>query len=502
MCGFVGSIPKDDQNRISVCLQRIAHRGPDSRTVVETPKATLGHARLSILDVEGGDQPMQDQEAWIVFNGEIYNYQSLRRELPGHYRTESDTETLLRQYQNFGPQAVEKLDGMFSFVVAGEEIFMARDPIGIKPLYYARRDGRMYFASEVKALLPLADGIQEFPAGSWWHSSRGWGDFFDLQRYRSSEVISNRQPGPADYARIHRTVSEAVRKRLIADPDVPVGVSLSGGLDSSIIAALARHDKETLDTFVVGMAGSEDIARSKEVARFLGTKHHVYTYNFDEMLGALEEVIYYLESYDAALVRSAIPNFFLARLASETVKVILTGEGADELFAGYDYLHSVEDPSFLHNELLQITSRLHNTNLQRTDRMTMAHGIEGRVPFLDRAVVDLAFSLPADWKLVQPTRLEKDLLRVAFKKDLPGKIVYRPKQKFSHGAGSFELMAEFSKDCISDQEFHQFKEEHPELGLRSKEELYYYYIFRDKFGERIPPDLVGRTRSITHSELQ
>jgi asparagine synthase (glutamine-hydrolysing) len=317
VCGFVGSFPQEERKKIEACLTQIAHRGPDARRVVEIPQATLGHARLSILDVDSGHQPMEAGESWIVFNGEIYNYQSLRKDTAAEYQTASDTEAILQQYQALGPQAVQKLDGMFSFVIVDEEIFMARDPVGIKPLYYAHHYGRMYFASEVKALLPVTDRIKEFPAGFWWHSRHGWGNFFEFGRYQQASQGSIDGPSKKDYVQIRETLQAAVQKRLLADPDVPVGVSLSGGLDSSIVAALARRCKTQLDTFVVGMQGSEDIARSEEVARFLGTKHHIYVYTLKEMLDALPEVIYHLESYDAALVRSAIPNYFLARLASE-----------------------------------------------------------------------------------------------------------------------------------------------------------------------------------------
>jgi asparagine synthase (glutamine-hydrolysing) len=501
MCGFVGSIPQDEHEKISACLSQIAHRGPDERQVVKTPHATLGHARLSILDVESGHQPMQSDRNWIVFNGEIYNYRSLRKKTAAAYQTESDTEVILTQYQQLGLQVVHNLDGMFSFVIIGEDVFMARDPVGIKPLYYAWHAGHMYFASEAKALLPVTHQVKEFPAGYAWHSRYGWQDYFQFDRYRQPGRVSPSQPGERDYARIRKVVQAAVQKRLIADPDVPVGVSLSGGLDSSIVAALARRFKENLDTFVVGMEGSEDVARSQEVARFLGTNHHKYVYTLTEMLDALPQVIYHLESYDAALVRSAIPNYFLARLASERVKVILTGEGADELFAGYEYLRAVEDPQALHRELWYITSLLHNTNLQRTDRMTMAHGLEGRVPFLDREVIDLAFSLPPAWKLVGPGRPEKDLLRRAFADALPPAIVRRPKQKFSRGSGSMEILAQLAHTRISDDEFRRQTGAHPELNLRSKEELYYYYLFRDAFGESYPLELVGRTHSVTREEL-
>jgi asparagine synthase (glutamine-hydrolysing) len=280
-----------------------------------------------------------------------------------------------------------------------------------------------------------------------------------------------------------------------------VGVSLSGGLDSSIVASLARETKETLDTFVVGTSQSEDIGASQQVADHLGTRHHRYTYTFDEMLKALPDVIYHLESFDAPLVRSAIPNYFLARLASDHVKVMLTGEGADELFAGYEYLKPITDPETLNDELRVITARLHNTNLQRTDRMTMAHGLEGRVPFLDTQMIEMAFDLPAHWKLQAPDWPEKELLRRAFADMLPEMIVRRPKQKFSDGAGSIDLLAQHAEETIADTEFARERELTEQVILRSKEELLYYRIFQDVFGDELSPDIVGTTRSITLDEL-
>jgi asparagine synthase (glutamine-hydrolysing) len=292
-----------------------------------------------------------------------------------------------------------------------------------------------------------------------------------------------------------------VHKRLIADPGVPVGVSLSGGLDSSLIAALARQGRSKLDTFVVGMESSEDVARSRQVAAALGTSHHVYIYTFEEMLEILPRVIYHLESFDAALVRSAIPNYFLARLAAETVRVILTGEGADELFGGYAYLRDVSDPQAFQRELLTITGSLHNTNLQRTDRMTMAHGIEGRVPFLDREMVRLALSLPPQLKFHGRGRPEKAILRQAFSGLLPEDVLQRPKQKFSQGAGSMDRMAEHARRTISDEDFQRACAAYPEARLQSKEELLYFRIFQEQFGGRVHPSAVGRTRSVTPLEL-
>lgn len=502
MCGIIGSFPIENQSFIENGLQRVAHRGPDALRQIETQYGSLGHARLAILDVAEGHQPMTDGKRWIVFNGEIYNYAALQSQLGGTFVTQSDTEVILRCYAEKGIDCPALLDGMFAFaIIDGGTLFLARDPIGIKPLYYASVQGVLYFASEIKALLPFATNIQEFPAGYSWHSKFGF-HCYDLFAKQNPERTQGTPDSlPVTEKLIQESLLNAVTKRLISDPGVPVGISLSGGLDSSIIAALASRVKERVDTFAVGMAGSEDLSAAQVMASFLNTHHHSYTYTFAEMLKALPEIIYHLESYDAALIRSAIPNYFLARLASDHVKVILTGEGADELFAGYEYLRSYQDLDALHHELWTITSNLHNTNLQRTDRMTMAHGIEGRVPFLDRNVIDMVFRIPAEWKAPGKDRIEKGLLRKSFSETLPAQIVWRTKQKFSKGTGSADLMADFARNQIADTEFQVERDAFKEAGIRSKEELMYYRIFREQFGENVPNKIIGRTRSITANEL-
>jgi asparagine synthase (glutamine-hydrolysing) len=442
---------------------------------------------------------MSDGVRTIIFNGEIYNYQSLTAEVTGPLTTTSDTEVVLALYRTYGPDCVKRLDGMFAFAILdGDNLFLARDPIGIKPLYYARRDGKIHFASEIKALEDFTDSVQEFPPGYYWHSKEGFKRYYRLADLKAVREPTSEWAKEEDIAEIRATIDAAVQKRMIADDGVPVGVSLSGGLDSSIIAALAKSTRGTLDTFAVGMPLGEDLPASRSVADYLGTRHHVLMYTFEDMLKALPEVIYYLESYDAALVRSAIPNYFLARLASNEVKVILTGEGADELFAGYEYLRDVRQPDLLQKELWTIMAGLHNTNLQRTDRMTMAHGIEGRVPFLDQSVVELAFRLPPAWKAPWHNRPEKELLRRAFADMLPDEIIERPKQKFSQGTGSGQLMADYANRKISDSDF---AAERKKLNLRSKEELLYYRLFKDHYGDRIPDGVIGRTRSVMPAEL-
>lgn len=445
---------------------------------------------------------MEQDGSWIVFNGEVYNYQKLRKLLPHPPKTKSDTEVVLHLYNHLGPESISLLDGMFAFAIKdGSSLFLARDPLGIKPLYYVVVNGTLYFASEIKALCEISDEVKEFPPGHWWHTDYGLKKYFTINNesifntHRSGNSLDEILP------EIKKILQQAVQKRMIADPDVPVGVSLSGGLDSTLVTAFAKQVKEQLNTFVVGMAGSTDIAASWEAAEYLKTSHHVYEYTFNEMVDALPEVIYHLESFDAPLIRSAIPNFFLAKLASDHVKVILTGEGADELYAGYQYLHPITDPEKLQSELFTITRNLHNTNLQRADRMTMAHGLEARVPFLDKQFVDFSLALPPKWKLRPNEWVEKEILRRACQGVIPENLLYRSKKKFSDGAGSIDLLADYAHQQISDQEFTSHQDIVDTAGIRSKEELLYYQIFQSMFNHRITANVVGRTRSITGSEL-
>ncbi|HEX5836459.1 MAG TPA: asparagine synthase-related protein, partial [Anaerolineales bacterium] len=320
----------------------------------------------------------------------------------------------------------------------------------------------------------------------------GWHKYYQLE-----ETIRPFEGAEPDLLpAIKSSLRSAVHKRLLAD--VPVGVSLSGGLDSSIVTALAREETEKLHSFAVGVEGSPDLAAARRMSNYLGTVHHEYVYSTQDMVRALPDVLYYLESFDPALVRSAIPNYFLAKLAAEYVKVILTGEGADEVYAGYDYLAQFNDPLDLQDEMLHITQALHNTNLQRADRMSMAFGLEARVPFLDVQSVALAMGIPADWKL-HGQRVPKSLLRQAFAGDLPAEIVNRPKAKFSKGAGSSELIAEEAVERISDQEFASERERLRKdwsYRLENKEALYYYRLLREFYDDPWILPTMGRSRSL------
>jgi asparagine synthase (glutamine-hydrolysing) len=497
MCGIAGSYRGSSPEHVQRMVERLRHRGPDGAGTTDTAAGSLGHTRLAILDIAGGHQPLGDGRTWISFNGEIYNHQDLRRRYLGDraLRTRTDTEVILHLYALLGPQCVTHLDGMFAFaIISGGELFLARDPLGIKPLYVGAHGATLYFASEIKALAEVTDDIHEFPPGCWCHSAHGETRYYTISAAQASEPVAT-EAQACDA--IRTTLGAAVQKRLMAD--VPVGISLSGGLDSSIVALLAREGLERLDTFAVGVAGSDDLAAAREMARFLGTRHHELVYTANDVLSALPEVIYYLESCDPALVRSAVANYFLARLASDHVKVFLTGEGADELYAGYAYLSAIREPTTLHAELMRITGALHNTNLQRADRMSMAYGLEARVPFLDSGSVALALGLPAAWKLCGPDRPEKTLLRQAFADRLPAAIASRPKQKYAAGAGSANIMATLAEVRVSDAEFARERERLQarwNYRLANKEALHYYQVMRQFYrDEWILPEM-GQSRSL------
>lgn len=495
MCGIIGMHGSDDEKLALAMLRHVAHRGPDGQGILSTGHGILGHARLAIIDVEGGVQPMRRGCLAIAFNGEIYNHRQLASEhlrgVPMH--TRSDTEVLLALYERMGPSMVALLQGMFAFAILdGEHLFLARDPLGIKPLYHGRQGDVHCFASEIRALGEATDEVGTFPPGHWYHSQKGWHRFYSVPR--GTHAFEGTRLDALDS--IRQVTGRAVRKRMLAD--VPVGVCLSGGLDSSIIALHASQMVPTLHTFAVGMEGGADLAAARTVASFLGTRHHELVYTGQQMIDALPVVVRHLESCDAALMRSAVPNHFLAQLASRHVKVVLTGEGADELYAGYDYMARFTTPESLHEELLHVIEALHHTNLQRADRIPMAHGLEARVPFLDIESVALALSFPAAWKL-HGGSVPKQLLREAYRGLLPEEIVDRPKMKFSRGAGSWEHMRMHAEQMVSDElleiEKARIEARHPGV-IPNKETLLYHHHLRGHLKDSWIFPNTGASRSL------
>jgi len=476
MCGVAGIWGAVEIETVETMMERLGHRGPDDRGVFVSPDGSgvLGHTRLSIMDPERGHQPLfsEDRSKAIVANGEIYNFPFLLPELSKRHAfgTKNDSEAIVHLYEELGTDTVTQLDGMYAFLLAdGANLFAARDPVGIKPLYYGRKDEALLFASEIKALSPHCDAVQEFPPGTTYDARRGFQTF-----YAVPEVAPEDMPLEDCLREIRETVERAVVKRLMSD--VPVGAFLSGGLDSSIIAAIARRHVDRLHTFSVGTGESSDLMAARVVASHIGSIHHEYILTEREIREKLPEIIYSLESFDQDLVRSAIPCYFTSRLASDFVKVILTGEGADELYAGYSYYKDIDDPAALNRELRRSVSAMHNINLQRVDRMTMAHSIEGRVPFLDLTSIRLGQRIPPRYKLSGPDRTEKWILRKAFEDLLPREIAWRVKQQFDEGSGVAALQ---ERAASRDDDGRRYARDG--VAIRSTEEAAYFDIFLSVF---------------------
>jgi len=500
MCGISGVWGQVNGHSVRHMMEKQAHRGPDGKGIfTEKNRGVLGHRRLSIMDPEGGSQPIynENQSAVIVANGEVYNHLALRRQLEARHRfgTTSDTETILHLFEERGLEAARNLDGMFAFAVAEDDaLFLARDPIGIKPLYYGvqnegQPDQAFYFASELKALADWADNAYEFPPGTVYHSERGFSTYYTVPALAPQGFSLE-----ARLKALRQTLEEAVAKRLMSD--VPLGAFLSGGLDSSIIAALARRHMDELHTFSVGIEGSPDVEAARLVAKHIDSIHHEYLYTPQEVMAKLPEIIYHLESFDQDLVRSAIPCYFCSRLAADHVKVILTGEGADELFAGYTYYKDIHDSSDLHQELHRSVTALHNLNLQRVDRLTMAHGIEGRVPFLDTTLIELAQAIPPELKLLTDSagrRTEKWILRKACEDLLPPEIVWRDKAQFDEGSGTVDLLPALIQAATEKMDIPAYTSRYADSRLRSAEESFYHKLLVDAFGRpQIVLQNVGR----------
>ena len=487
MCGFACLWRHDDEALARRMIGKIEHRGPDETQVYRTPSvpAIMAHCRLSIIGPADGSQPIYAADNILVANGEIYNYSDLRAILgESAFETHSDSETILHLFRSDQLRWVTKLDGMFAFVLATpERIIAARDPLGIKPLYVARLEPGLAFSSELKAFDGL--GLTEVePIGP--------GEMFDSRDgtrrwFRVPQGAAEAEPGFDLEAVCHElrlTLEDAVRKWMVAD--VEVGAFLSGGLDSSIIAALAaRSTTRPLKTFSVGLDGSPDIRTAARVAAHVGSDHHQMSFTAGDLAKVIPHVIYHLESADVDLVRSAIPTHFATTLARRHVKAVLTGEGADELFAGYTYHHDYAGrPRALADELTRSLMSMHNVNLQRVDRMTMAQGLEARTPFLDRELIDFVQSIPASVKMHVTDEMtgqatEKWILRRACEDLLPHDVVWRDKAQFDEGTGTVEALDAALSVATGT----------PAPVSRETEARFYHTVLCDQFQD---PDLVLR----------
>lgn len=488
MCGIAGCFGAKDKKTINRMLGALQHRGPNDRGIHINGKSVLGQTRLSIVDVAHGHQPILTDSGrkGIVCNGEIYNFRKIRSRLASkyHFKTRSDSEVVLHLYQDKGPDCVKYLDGMFVFAIFdGNDFMLARDPIGIKPLYYGYYKDRLYFTSELGAMtLAGVDEVHEFPAGHYYTPKEGF-----VKYYRIPEIRDDILTDIDETSKLIRGIFiNSVKKRLLADPEVPVGAFCSGGLDSSLVAAIAAEEIPNLHTFVVGMEDekgdvSDDIKAARIASKHIGSIHHELLFTEEEYYNALSIVIKKLESYDPSLVRCAVPCYFTCKLAADYVTVVLTGEGADELFTGYHYMkHFPFDK--LNMEARRCIGNLHNINLQRADRMGMFFSLELRVPFLDVAMVDLSMKIPPELKIREHNgvKIEKWILRKAFEDTnyLPDDILWRYKVQYAQGSGCESLGEKIANKEMSEDEFEKIKTENPKATINSREAAYYYKIFR------------------------
>ncbi|MGD2188095.1 MAG: asparagine synthase B [Desulfobacterales bacterium] len=488
MCGIAGCIGAKDKQTVNRMLDALPHRGPNDRGIHIFGNGVFGHTRLSIVDVTHGRQPIlaNGGASGIVCNGEIYNFEELKEDLISKYRfkTNSDTEVILHLFREDGAECVKKLNGMFAFAIFdGDDILLARDPIGIKPLYYGYYKDRIYFTSELGAMtLAGVDEVHEFPAGHYYTPRDGFVQYYQVPKAGNDLIADVEKAGGL----IRRTFIKAVKDRLLSDPVVPVGSFCSGGLDSSLVAAIAAEHIPRLHTFAVGMRDengelSDDLKAGRIAADHIGSTHHELIFSEDDYHKALPLVIRKLETYDPALVRCAVPCYFTCKLAADYVTVVLTGEGADELFAGYHYMKHFPLEE-LNMEARRCTASVHNINLQRADRMGMLFSLELRVPFFDVAMVDLAMKISPQLKICEHNgdRIEKWILRKAFENTgyLPDEILWRYKVQYTQGAGCESLGAKMAELQLSDADVERIRAQHTGATITSKEAAYYFQIFR------------------------
>ncbi len=488
MCGIAGCIGIDDTTTVNLMLDALPHRGPDDRGIHAYGKLVFGHTRLSIVDVAKGHQPIlaNSGKSGIICNGEIYNHQAIRQQLASKYpfTTHSDSEVILHLYQEKGPDCVRNLDGMFAFALYHEDTLMlARDPLGIKPLYYGYKDGHFYFSSELGAMsLSGVLEVHEFPCGHYYTPESGFVCYYEVPQPKDYHLTD------IDYTAslIRATLKHAIKKRLLADKQIQVGAFCSGGLDSSLIATIAAREIPHLHTFAVGMRDasgkdSDDLIAGRMVAKHIGSNHHEYLITEGDYYDALPRVIQKLETYDPSLVRCAVPCYFTCKLATDYVTVVLTGEGADEVFAGYHYMKRFAWDK-INTEARRLIAGVHNINLQRADRMGMLFSLELRVPFFDMDLIDLGMKISPSLKIREENgrKTEKWILRKAFAGTgyLPDDILWRYKLQYTQGAGCEELGERLAESEISDDDFERIKAQNPNAVINSKEAAYYYQIFR------------------------
>ena len=506
MCGITAILNVKEQTqelrkKALKMSQKIRHRGPDWSGIYCGGSAILAHERLSIVDPESGGQPLYspDRKQVLAVNGEIYNHQEIRRLYAGKYdfQTKSDCEVILALYKEKGIDFLEDISGIFAFVLYDEEkdeFLIARDPIGVIPLYIGYDDdGTIYVGSELKALEGFCQHYEPFlPGHYYWSREPGMKRYYKRDWMEYDAVKDN----DASVSAIHDALESAVKRQLMSD--VPYGVLLSGGLDSSVISAIAEkysemrieNDSRTkaywprLHSFAVGLKGAPDLAKAKLVADHIGTVHHEINYTIQEGLDAIRDVIYYIETYDVTTVRASTPMYLLARvIKSMGIKMVLSGEGADEIFGGYLYFHKAPDAKAFHEETVRKLSKLHLYDCLRANKSLSAWGVEGRVPFLDKEFLDVAMRTNPSAKMCPGSVMEKKIVREAFSSLLPEEVVWRQKEQFSDGVGYswIDTLKQITSEAVSDEQMAHAAERFPINPPQNKEEYYYRSIFAEHF---------------------
>lgn len=521
--------------------QKLRHRGPDWSGIYCGGSAILAHERLSIVDPLSGGQPLisPDGKKILAVNGEIYNHKSIRGEFSGRYgfKTGSDCEVFLALYDDIAPRLstggtataedeqliiadiFEKVSGIFAFALYDQErdeFLIGRDPIGVIPLYIGHdKDGKVYVASELKALEGFCDEYEPFLPGHYYWSRTGEVKRWFTRDWMEYDAVRNASDDAHKSSMaVKVSLEDAVKRQLMSD--VPYGVLLSGGLDSSVTSAIAmKYSKKRVEddmqrgawwpqlhSFAVGLKGAPDLAKAKEVADYIGTVHHEINYTIQEGLDAIRDVIYYIETYDVTTVRASTPMYLLARvIKSMGIKMVLSGEGADEVFGGYLYFHKAPDAKEFHEETVRKLGKLHLYDCLRANKSLSAWGVEGRVPFLDKEFLDVAMRLNPEVKMCPGSVMEKKVVREAFQDMLPASVAWRQKEQFSDGVGYswIDTLKKITSEAVSDEQMAHAAERFPINTPLCKEEYYYRSIFEEHFPSESAAKAVPHEASVACS---
>ena len=529
MCGIFGildikSDPSELRDKALEFSKVLRHRGPDWSGIWNNDRAILCHERLAIVDVDNGAQPLlsQDGQQILAVNGEIYNHSLLQAALdpPYDFKTKSDCEVIIPLFQRQGPEFIDALQGMFAFIIydqTTDEYLIARDHMGIIPLYTGLDEhGNFYVASEMKALVPVCKTVEEFPPGHYLWSRNG-----ELVRYYQRDWMDYAKVADnhSDLAELKEAFEKAVKSHLMSD--VPYAVLLSGGLDSSLVSAVAAkyvakriEDDDGSDawwprlhSFAVGLQGAPDLLAAKKVADMIGTVHHEIHFTVQEGLDAIRDVIYYLETYDVTTIRASTPMYLMSRkIKAMGIKMVLSGEGSDEIFGGYLYFHKAPNAKEFHQETVRKLERLHLFDCARANKATCAWGVEARVPFLDKTFVDVAMRLNPQDKMCTEERMEKWILRKAFDTEdyLPAEILWRQKEQFGDGVGYswIDSIKEHAAEAVSEQQLQAAAFRFPTNTPDTKEGYLYRAIFEDYFPQESAVKCVPGGKSIACSTVE